>query len=199
MINFNQYIIDAIKESAEFRSAALSCKKQRSVQFTGVNDNAHAAFCAALGEETGKKLMVICDAEKDLYRIAAELEYYGKRAVIFPARDFVLDNIIGYSREWEHERLSALMQILNGDFDIILAVPDAVMQYTMPKQVLQSGSVELKTGKKISLTELCAKLVSLGYERAELVEGRGQFSARGGIVDVFSPHVECVVLMCASS
>lgn len=184
------YILDAIKSLAEFRSAVLSCKKKIPAQVTGVSDNAQAAFCAALSDEVGKKLLIVCDSEKYAYRISEELEFYGKRSLVFPARDFILDNVVGYSREWEHERLRSLGTLLRGDFDVVLAVPDAVMQYTMPRATLLANTVELKAGQKISPVELAKKLTDMGYVRSELVEGRGQFSVRGGILDLFSPQNE---------
>ncbi|HBL84070.1 MAG: transcription-repair coupling factor [Clostridiales bacterium GWF2_38_85] len=181
-------ITEAFKNVAEFNSAVLACKKNIAIQVTGVCGFAHTAFCAALYEETYKKQLIILENEKDAYKIAEEFTFYSKIALVFPARDFILDNIMGYSREWEYTRLNILMQILNNKYDIIITVPDAVMQYTIPKEILISNTLELKKGEKIPLNSVVQRLVNMGYNRAELVEGRGQFSVRGGIIDIYSPQ-----------
>ena len=71
--------------------------------------------------------------------------------------------------------------------DSVITVPDALMQYTMPRSVLESGTVRLARGERVDVAALTARLAAMGYTRCELVEGAGQFSLRGGILDVFSP------------
>ena len=55
----------------------------------------------------------------------------------------------------------------------------------MPKAKLFSKVIQLEVGKEISLYTIKEQLTNIGYERTDMVEGRGQFSVRGGIIDVF--------------
>lgn len=57
----------------------------------------------------------------------------------------------------------------------------------MPKAQLFSAAMRLLPGAQLELDELISRLVHAGYSRCSLVEGAGQFSVRGGIVDIFSP------------
>ena len=58
------------------------------------------------------------------------------------------------------------------------------MQKLPPKEILFKNILEFKVGDIYNLYELKKTLVNLGYSRCEFIEGRGQFSVRGGIVDI---------------
>lgn len=153
----------------------------------GICDSARPFLTAAVLKETNSKGLVVVSDEKDAYRLQKDLELFFDRVLIYPVRDFVFDNVKSYSREWEHERLSVLQNILTGNFDVIITLPDAMSQYTIPRRIMQNSLV-LKRGQSIPIQEVCAKLVDLGYTRTEVVEGAGQFALRGGIIDIFSPQ-----------
>ncbi|MBQ3003522.1 MAG: hypothetical protein IJD82_07305, partial [Clostridia bacterium] len=132
--------------------------------------------------------MIVVPEEKDAYAMQRILSTWFERVLVYPTRDFVFENITAYSHEWEHERLNVLKSVSDGLYDIVIAVPDALMQYTVPADRLQKNTIRLKLGDTLSTDELCRKLELMGYTRTEIVEGVGQFSLRGGIIDVFSPQ-----------
>ena len=157
---------------------------------SGMCDSARPFFVAAAAEDTGRKALVILPEEKYTNAAADVLSACGRRAVVYPSRDFVFENVSAYSREYENRRLSALYTVLRGNYDVILAVPDALMQYTMPKSVFESNTFTLARGGEADIGDICKRLVSLGYTRSGIVEGVGQFAVRGGIVDVFTPQLD---------
>ena len=68
------------------------------------------------------------------------------------------------------------------------------MQKTIQKNDFYSKVIYLEVGKSISLEELKNTFVQLGYERTDMVEGRGQFSIRGGIIDgVKSANIDVTI------
>ena len=67
---------------------------------------------------------------------------------------------------------------------IVVTTIEAVMQKLPSKETLYKNILEFKVGKSYSIEELKKKLIQLGYTRYDLIEGRGQFSIRGGIVDI---------------
>ena len=91
------------------------------------------------------------------------------------------------SHELEYERLGALRSAMLGDCDMIIATPDAALQYTMPPELLADSCLRLAVGCEIERETLISFLLSAGYVRVEMVEGAGQFSIRGDIVDIYSP------------
>ncbi len=114
----------------------------------------------------------------------------GNRACFYPSRDFVFENVTAYSHEWEHERLSVQYSLMSDQVDIVVTVPDALMQYVMPKECFEKNTLKLVRGGTASQNEICKALEEMGYIRTEIVEGKGQFSVRGGIMDIFSPNYD---------
>ncbi|MDD4422252.1 MAG: CarD family transcriptional regulator, partial [Eubacteriales bacterium] len=154
----------------------------------GICDSARPFIIAALLRDLNDKGLVIVSDEKDAYRLKSDLECFFDRVFVYPSKDFVFDNVKSCSREWEHERLSVLQSVESGGYDIIITMPDAMSQYTMPRRILKDRVITLSRGKNITVSWICERLLDMGYVRTEIVEGAGQYAIRGGILDVFSPQ-----------
>ncbi len=154
----------------------------------GICDSARPFLTAAVLRDANSKGLIVVSDEKEAYRLKKDLEVFFDRVYVYPSRDFVFDNVKSYSREWEHERLSVLQNILTGNFDVIITLPDAMSQYTIPRAIMKNSLLTLKRGQSIPIPEVCTKLTEMGYTRTEVVEGAGQFALRGGIIDIFSPQ-----------
>ncbi|MBQ8254759.1 MAG: transcription-repair coupling factor, partial [Clostridia bacterium] len=89
------------------------------------------------------------------------------------------------SREYEHERLGVLHSILDGTCDVVITTPDAALQYTMPRGKLESATFNLTVNDSAEMSKIKEMLVMSGYQSVDMVDGVGQFSVRGGILDVF--------------
>ena len=126
----------------------------------------------------------ICSEEKECIRLRELVSKFGLRAAYFCGRDLNLYNISA-SHEYEHERLSVLFGLLHGNYDVIFSTPDAVLLYTIEPEALNSNSIKIDFDTLIEPLKISEQLVSAGYSRAELVEGKGQFAVRGGIIDIY--------------
>ena len=153
----------------------------------GLCDPARPFFIASLIKDLRKRGLVVVSEEKDAVAICELLRIFFDRVYFYPAREFVYENVSAYSKESEHERISVLDRCITGDFDVIVTVPDALMQFTVPAHRLSECSFELRIGQRAELSEVVSRLAELGYARSDIVEGAGQFSVRGGILDVFTP------------
>ncbi len=111
------------------------------------------------------------------------------RAVAYKLREPVLYNISA-SHEIDRERLSVLSGILSGEYDVIVSTLPAALSLSMPKKRLEASSLKLKLGDEISPDALVGKLVKMGHAAVEQVDGVGQFSRRGGIVDFWGAGYE---------
>ncbi len=83
------------------------------------------------------------------------------------------------------DRLGALRSLAEGGERIVITSPSAALERTLPKDVLLDALVEVKTGEEIDVDRLIRRFVALGYEPTDPVRIPGQFSRRGGILDVF--------------
>ncbi|MBE6677221.1 MAG: transcription-repair coupling factor [Ruminococcaceae bacterium] len=152
----------------------------------GVCDNALPAFVSAVAAQAKKKPFVLVGDEKQAITLQKQLSAYMNKVLFYPARGILYDTVETYSREWEQTRVSVLYSMLTDDYDALITVPDALMQYTVSPETLINCVITLKQGDRADLRKLCEQLTLMGYSRAEFVEGAGQFSLRGGILDIFS-------------
>ena len=151
---------------------------------------------AGLPEAAPKhRAMVIVPDEGTATKMAEDFAVLGTRAAVLPAKDisFVSDQV--RSREYEQQRVGALAAWLLGQLDVLLVSAEAAVQKTVPPATLASRMVRLKTGEDVPRDTLLAAFVAAGYKRADEVEGHGQFSVRGGIVDFFPPERENPIRM----
>ena len=111
----------------------------------------------------------------------------GLKALVYPVRDYNFIDLQSRSREYEHQRLKALLRLSEGECDVVIACLDAAAQLTVPKRVLLDTSVVFEQGREIPVEKAVRALTLLGYERFDAVDGEGQFSLRGGILDFFMP------------
>ncbi|HCC35247.1 MAG TPA: transcription-repair coupling factor [Ruminococcaceae bacterium] len=142
---------------------------------------------ACLQQMTGRRMVILASDEGEAARMTEDLRSLGQTALHYPARDFTFRDLEGYSREYEHARISVLCRALGGDYTAIVTTADALEQFIPPPEILMNNMLTLRPGQTITPTDLLKKLVGAGYVRAAQVEGPGQFASRGGILDIFSP------------
>ena len=159
------------------------------IAINGLSGGAEEAFLAEsvieARKRSGAPVLILAESEQDRERIYKTLSALGLRISEYKRRDLVFHNIRA-SHDVERERLSVLSSLLSGDIDAIVTTPSAAAQYTMPRELLSSLSLTARVGEIFSPDDMAKRLTSLGFVRGETVEGRGQFSRRGGILDFWS-------------
>jgi transcription-repair coupling factor (superfamily II helicase) len=138
----------------------------------------------------GRGAVIITQDDPSAVRLCEDLNaFFGEeKALHYPSRDFLFRPVEGVSREYEHARLGVLARLLDGSCQIAVAGCEAAFQHTIPPMVLQSRRVVLRPGQVCGTEWLCQTLLSAGYTRCDQVEGKCQFSLRGGILDFFAPE-----------
>jgi transcription-repair coupling factor (superfamily II helicase) len=81
-------------------------------------------------------------------------------------------------------RLVTLHRLIAGESVVIVTTPKGIMQATMPRHVLSGVTHTLERGRDLQLEEFVRSLVDLGYRRVRMVEESGDYSVRGGIIDL---------------
>ena len=157
----------------------------------GASDALIATLISDLRERKASPALCILSEEKHCVALAEYLETQGVRAAFFMARDLTFYNITA-SHEYEYERLRVLRGLTVGDYDVVITTPDAALGYTISRERLAANTLHLSHDSVVDLKDFTARLVAAGYTRVDLVEGAGQFAVRGGIIDVFAPHLRAI-------
>ena len=113
-----------------------------------------------------------------------DISYFTDKIVLIPKREIVTYDYIAESKDLPYERIDALNKIYTGEADVIITTIEALMQRIIPKELLYKDIIKFEISKTYDLEELKKNLVNLGYTRIDLIEAKGQFSLRGGILDI---------------
>ena len=181
-----------VLESGEEFKAVLQSTEKMSLPMgvVGLSNIHKAHYISALCEKTNKKALVICDSEAAATKLCEDINFFSGGALVYPERDFRFRSDDVCSREYEQQRLGVLDAITEGNCKYIICSAQAASQFTIPPEELKKRTITLSQGSTVSVEETVNALILAGYIRNEQVEGVGQFSVRGGIVDFFSPNMK---------
>ncbi len=154
---------------------------------TGLSPIHKAQLALTMTTRNTPAILLLTGSEADAIRICDDINAMAGETVAmhFPSKELLFTSAEGKSAEYEHQRLRVLSAVLAGEIRIVAAGVEAVLQPTIPPEVLRMSHITLESGGTTDLTELTKHLLSAGYSRCETVEGRGQFAVRGSIVDIF--------------
>ena len=180
-----------IKNSAEYIGVENSINKGFLPQgVLGLIPVMKAHLVSALVGGLGKKALVVVPDDATAVRLCEDLTAFGVSALQYPSRSLSFYTTDSQSYEYEQKRIKALRRMLDNRCDIVVASAEAATSYTVPPEILRQKSVLLKKNEETTLENIIISLNCAGYTRVDAVEGVGQFSIRGGIVDFFSPDDE---------
>lgn len=179
------------KKIPEFLSLAGAVRKERlPCGATGLSHIHKAHVISSMCSCLMRRALVIVPDEAEATKMCADMQGFGIRAFVYPARDFSFRTDETASREYEHKRLKILGKMLTGDYDAVVLSAEAALQFTIPPAALMNNSFSVSVGEEWEISELINTLLRCGYTNSEQVDGAGQFAARGGILDFFPPDSE---------
>lgn len=163
--------------------------KNTPMSVSGISQTAHPQLIAAVGFGEGAKL-VVTYSDMESRSLLADLKLYTDKAVMFPSKDYTFYNIESMGRAKENARLLVLDKIVNEPGTIVVASVEALLTYTADRDKFIENIIEIKTGDEFNTEEIIKSLAQMGYKREDMIEGTGQFSLRGGILDIFPPSCD---------
>jgi len=157
-------------------------------------DGSHKAYLLSKWYSSSKtSILVILKDTKKAMEFLDELNFFlpdkKEKIVFFPGYHILPFKSLDYHKETSTNRLAALSKIMNSGVQplIIVAVVDTILQKLIPKKNLNDFAELIIANEEIDRNALIIKLESGGYNKTSLVEDPGEYSVRGGILDIFSP------------
>ena len=133
----------------------------------------------------GKSKLIITFHEQRAKELYEEYSFFDPTAVYYPAKDVLFYQSDIRGNVLTAERMRALKMMHENKHVTVITTYDALMNTMAPKGKLLETVMELGQGDEISLNDVTAQLVRMGYEKEYQVEAKGQFALRGGILDIF--------------
>ena len=154
------------------------------IEISGLTDVAETAVITSVNEYAKRPIMIITYNEIQAKKIADDLKYFTDKVCLFPKKEIITYDYIAESKDLPYERIEVLNKIYDNKNMIIVTTIEAVQQKIVAKEELYKNVLDFKIGQRWKIEEIKQKLVDLGYVRYELIDGRGEFSVRGGIIDI---------------
>jgi transcription-repair coupling factor (superfamily II helicase) len=170
----------------------------RDIQVTGMTGTSRVYFLAQLLLETERPCLVVLPTAREANRVYRELGFFmpesymdpdpgDRRLYEFPVYD--ISPLAGLSPHQNviNRRLQALYALTSEKDPIVITSVEAVLLRIIPKDVFIHALEYLEAGEEIGREKLVARLETIGYQRTSLVEEMGDYSVRGGVLDLFPP------------
>ncbi len=179
-------IIGELGKSSKFINLSKQIETQKSpISISGLTSVGMAQLLTGIHEYNKKPILLVTYNEIQAKKIIENIQTFEKdKVVFFPKKEIVTYDYVAESKELPYERIETLNKIKENKNLIIVTTIEALMQKLPSKDILFRNILEFKIGDICNLEEIKKKLVNLGYSRSDLIEGRGQFSIRGGIIDI---------------
>lgn len=174
------------KESSDY-SLMLSEIKNNKIpcQVHGLSESQKAYVAYCLFEDIQRNILIISYNDMEAKKIYDDLKVFTDNCLYVPVKEVAL-NIDATSGDIKSQRMRAIGQILDGTKRIVVASVDAFLYRMMPPEILRNSLIHISSKDTVDVLALSSKLIDIGYEKVDIVEGKGQFARRGGIIDVFS-------------
>lgn len=161
------------------------------INISGISESRIAPVASYLSKGKGQSLIIV-STDVRAKRLASDLSFFvkDKEILVLRGEEHFFLRYDAKNHDQLIERLKILKTMRTGKPAIIIAPVSAAIKKMTPHRYFEDSSIKIQLGEEIDLQEVKASLVRLGYERMEIVDGKGQFSIRGGIIDVFTPDSE---------
>ncbi|MEY8394398.1 transcription-repair coupling factor [Lachnospiraceae bacterium 45-P1] len=174
-----------LTELAEYGDMKRDLNQGRGpVHICGVTDSQKVHVMYELSADKAWKLVVTYDdaRAKELYD---DFSYFCKNTWLYPARDLLFYSSDIHGNLLTRQRMQVFKHLAEDEGGIVVATADGLMDHLLPLSVLEARCLSVTSGDVLNMEEIRGFLTNMGYERMGQVDGMGQFSIRGGILDVF--------------
>ena len=184
-------LVSAFQEDPRF----AELKKHRSehsgvCHVWGMDHRIAPILMEGLSDKNRFKLIVTYE-ERRARELVDDYRFYSRQTYYYPAKDALFYAADIHSNNTVQERLEIFKKIAEGQPCTVVTTIEGLMDKIPPLSHLLENITTIRVGDTINLDAFSRKLTTLGYEKTTIVETPGQFSVRGGIIDIFSLTEEC--------
>jgi len=199
ILPFVREIFAELEQSSSFdrvrRHLSLGVGRRR---LSGLTNTARSLYLPLLARAAKNPVIVVvadnkaAEALEPALRAGCELTgaVDPDRVVRLPAHDVLPFENLSPHPDVQEQRAAALYKLATGGVSILIAPAEAAALRLFDRSYYASLAVTIRRGEELDVEILTAHLASVGYTQMDLVEMPGQFTRRGGILDVYSPEAD---------
>lgn len=186
MLNF---YIDTLKELDEYTNLLRYINERESpIISSGIITENMGQFVYGLNQHLNRQVLLVTYDEirsRKLYEDILNID--DSSAILYPKKEIIPYDIDAHSNERTNSRLKVLYSLASNRKNIVVTSIDGLIDKVISKYIIKSYIFHIDYDTRIDLNEISNLFIKGGYERVNIIEGIGQFSIRGGILDFFPP------------
>ncbi len=169
-------------------AAALLREPGKNCQIEGLSASSKPFVTAAIQRVINRPMLVVTYSTEQAESFYSELQQFiGEEGIyLFPANEGLPFEDVIPDYHIISQRIAAMDALLKSIASIVVTPIHALLRRILPVEELKKGRLFINTGDAIDVDQFLSRLVELGYERTETVDRHGEFSKRGGIIDVYA-------------
>jgi transcription-repair coupling factor (superfamily II helicase) len=180
-------VIEALKSNKKMQEVITSIETNKTTYINNTNEENSLLVLLQYFNQSNETLFVVAP---NLYK--AQLIYDklcqvtdSDNICFFPQDEFITNELLVSSMEFRVERINTIKKIISNPKRIVVINLFGLLKPELPLKKWTDSIVKLKVNKDYDLKEISEKLIDYGYQKEYIVEKIGDFSVRGGIIDIF--------------
>lgn len=162
----------------------------QTISLTGVWGTLSAQVIAFADGKIDSGSLVITSSAVEAKSLVDDLNAFGRSAAYFSAREMVFFDMYAHSNQIVHDRIQVIERLMAKEKLIVVTTAEALLMRLPAKRYWEVNRLKFVLGESYDLKSCLHTLVNMGYESVDMVESKGHFSLRGGILDVYAPNTE---------
>lgn len=154
---------------------------------SGLSGSARSMFTALIQESTNKKTLLVTHQLTQAQQLYDDLQELAEQSNIYlyPVNELFVSELAVASPELMSQRISSLINWISSKDGILIAPAAALKRLLPPPVYWQEYQLQMQINTVIDIEETLQSLVDMGYVRQEMASSPGEFSLRGGIIDIY--------------
>ncbi len=177
-------LLEPLEHSEEFQKLKMKLAKAGKTTISAGADSDRTFLMNALSGNFGVRL-VITHSERRAEELYEDFRFYSRDVFLYPAKDILFYSADIHGNSIVRRRMDIYRHLLEQEKCTIVLTVDALFDRIPDLSYLSGNVIEIAEGEELDVEAFKARLVELGYEKSDKVDGVGQFAVRGGLIDIF--------------
>lgn len=180
------YIIDSLRQTEEYKRLLEGLGSSSSIYLHGMVQEANPHLIYALAEDRKKNILIITEDDIRSKEIISSLSGLPKSSgLVYPSKDIGFQDIKALESQVEQDRIQVMNSLISKETNVVAASVSSLVNKISTPHYFKENRIYIDTDSLIDLDDLAHKLSYMQYDRVTSVSSRGEFSIRGGIIDIF--------------
>ena len=181
------FFIKPLLEIKEYVKALESIKNNNSIVITGPFESQKVHLAYSICTHLNKRGIFISHSEHQARKMYEDsIFFFNNDAVFLPPKEILFHDIEAKSRDIYYERVNTFYRLNKGKFKFLTLSAQTLLDKLPDKNFFLGNVYNFNVGMIIEPIKMQKIFSDLGYEKVEIVEAKGQYASRGGIVDIFT-------------